>query len=122
MFSFSSVICKAVFAICGQGLVLLLIAFQSGAALVLCWFTPGICQSYEYTKLQGALSVLFPEQLHWWVGPAIRLEACLQLSAGAMVKLMCVVFFLFAWSRSYFGVLLSPIGDACTPSFLCHFG
>lgn len=70
---------------CGQILVLVRLVFQSGATLGLSEVRPGICQSHQSAKLQGAFSVLSPEKFSF-MGGACSQNNCLSLStAGAAV-------------------------------------
>ena len=50
----------------------------------------------------------------WWVGPAVRPDVCPQPTVGATVGLGYVVLFPFSKDRSHFGVVLAPVGAACT--------
>lgn len=109
------------FACCGQGLVPVSLVSQSEAALGLSRVRPGICQSCS--RSCSVLSLCCPlRSFHWWVEPAVRPAVCPQPSAGAAVGLLCVVLFPSPWGRSHFGVVLAPVGAACTlPGSWHHF-
>lgn len=62
----------------------------------------------------------FLRNLHWWVGPVVRVDVCPQPIARASVRLVCVVIFLFPWGRSLFGVVVGPARTACNLSGLWH--
>ena len=53
----------ALFACCGQGLVIVLLVGQFRAALDLGWVRTGVCQSCSSSRLQGTLPMLSPQKL-----------------------------------------------------------
>ena len=70
------------------------------------------------SKLLGAFPVFCPEKLSLVGRIDVRLDICPQSSAGAAVRLLHVLIFLFPWGRSHFGVVL--VGTACALQGLWH--
>lgn len=55
-----------------------------------------------------------------WMMSGVRTDVCSQSTAGASVRLVCVVIFPSPWVRNHFGVVLSPVWTACTLPSLWH--
>ena len=57
--------------------------------------------------------------LYWWTRSAVRSYVCPQLpSAGAVVKMVCVVIFPFLQSGNHYGVALVAVRAACRKSHI----
>ena len=95
---------------------------QSGVVLGFSWVRPGVCQSCDYTELQGALPVLSPGRSLLVGGGCSQTSVSSQPIAKAAVN-YCVVIFPSPLDRSHFGVALAPVGTVCRiPRLWCRFG
>ena len=64
--------------------------------------------------------VLAPKKLSLLGGPAVRPDICPQPTGGSAVRLVCVLIFFFPQAAVTFGVMLVPVGAACTLPGLWH--
>lgn len=83
------------------------------------WGNPGfeLSQTRHLSQIQAPNSKTLCVVLrgfHWWVQPAISPNACPQPSAGAAVKLLCVLIFPSPQDRSHFAMVLAPVQSTCT--------
>ena len=61
------------------------------------------------------LSLCWPlRDFCWQAEPATGPTVCIQTTAGAILGLMYVIIFSSPRGRDYFGVVLAPVGAACT--------
>lgn len=76
-----------------------------------------LTELWSYILKCRSFSQLYPlKDFCWWVRPAIRLDACPQPSAGASVKVVCMVILPSLQGKSHSEGPLATVGASCT----CH--
>lgn len=110
------------FACCWQVLIPLLLVGQFGVTLNLSWIRPDVRQRCNSTKLEAlSCAILWGAFIVGWY---LQSGRCLPLAtAWAAIGLVCILISPSPWNRSHFGVMLAPVGVACTlPDLWHHFG